>query len=1206
MMYKIQNRMIVLLIVSFWILSITKVYSQCDATLAYWDFNDCTKGNMVKDGTSPTSQSNGGCSDVDVTISRVDPANSCVDRPEGHRGNCFGESDLLAWEDHSDKAVIISIDYPAGAAGSLSGVEFELSVQEIVEFANEPNHYPTLWGIRVTKDGVEIFKDIDNPFILGEWTNYVYDWSTDPNFEYNGATHFEIELMGYLPGNENTSSNREVWELDNLYVYGGCCQTSSQCDISDSGLTNVTCSITSGPTSGIEHIEFNLNPTGTGLGSGYVVSVDGGYSISPTTASYGTSTLFQLNGGSAGSGDRVITITDIDNGNCTIIVTLPDPGSCVSPVCDITNPGLANINCNDSGTTSDTSDDYITFDLNPTGTTLGSNYTVSISSGTISPTTANYGSVTTFTLNLGSAGSGNKTVIISDATSGACNFAVLIDDPGNCSPDCPITTYDLCTSNSYTITAQSGLTNIQWQVDNGTGYADISGETGTTLIVSQPGTYKYVATDANGCYIELCCPYSITECYVPCNLSSDGLQNINCNDNGSLQNGLDDIISFELNPTGTGLSSNYVVSVSGGGAVTPSIAAYGTSTTFNLSPGSAGSGDITIVISDENNSACSLEVVVSDPGVCSGCLLNNPTVSAINCSNGGTPSESDDKIVFTLDMTGTNTSNIYYVFVDGGFSITPSSGVYGQTASFAISSGSAGAGDRVITIVDKYDSSCSTSIVISDPGTCSSCQLEEPIVAYFVCGASGEQTLWVQAMGLGLSTTYDVSVTCTAGDCSSCNATGLLYADGLQSVCTIPSGFGMATVTFTDASGNCFALRDDVSEDSNCPLCSLTDAGVMTVCDDAGTGDPSDDTFTVTLNPTGSGIGGTYSVSGDITAANIAYGSAQAVGGSFLISGGDLTITITDDATGTCTLVDVVVPAPAPCSTCNLLDGGISAVYDNKGTTDTGDDTWVIFTNPNGSGTSATYTVSGDVSASNVVYGSVQQVSEVPTSQTMITITITDDGDSNCQLSDMIFNFDPNGVCDLVLNPTTVCDDAGTPTDPSDDTFTISLNPTGTGLGTTYSISGDITQANVAYGSVQQIGTSYLITDGAKSITLTDDANNLCRIDEVISAPLACSSTCPQVDPVQICNDGVDSVTLEAEAGTTNVVWYNSSDVQVGTGSQLIVTSATPGMEDGSDSYYYTANDANGCAGALCCPVAIETIDCCPAPQCVGVTITKN
>ncbi|MCB0517280.1 MAG: hypothetical protein KDD49_14560, partial [Bacteroidetes bacterium] len=93
---------------------------------------------------------------------------------------------------------------------------------------------------------------------------------------------------------------------------------------------------------------------------------------------------------------------------------------------------------------------------------------------------------------------------------------------------------------------------------------------------------------------------------------------------------------------------------------------------------------------------------------------------------------------------------------------------------------------------------------------------------------------------------------------------------------------------------------------------------------------------------------------------------------------------------------------------------------------------------------------------------------------------------------------------------------------------------------------------------------------------------------------------------VQICNDGVDSVTLEAEAGTTNVVWYNSSDVQVGTGSQLIVTSATPGMEDGSDSYYYTANDANGCAGALCCPVAIETIDCCPAPQCVGVTITKN
>ena len=460
-------------------------------------------------------------------------------------------------------------------------------------------------------------------------------------------------------------------------------------------------------------------------------------------------------------------------------------------------------------------------------------------------------------------------------------------------------------------------------------------------------------------------------------------------------------------------------------------------------------------------------------------------------------------------------------------------------------------------------------------------------------------TVSLNPTGTDLGTTYSVS-----GDITAAN---IPYGSAQQVGGTFLISGGDLTITITDdATGTCTLVDVVVPAPAPCSTCSLTDAGVMTTCNDEGTGDPSDDTFTVTLNPTGSGIGGSYSVSGDITASNIAYGSAQAVGGSFLISGGDLTITITDDATGTCTLVDVLVAAPAPCSTCNLLDGGISAVYDNKGTTDTGDDTWVIFTNPNGSGTAATYTVSGDVSASNVAYGSVQQVGEVPASQAMATITITDDGDSNCQLSDVIFNFNSNDACDLVLNPTTTCDDAGTPTDPSDDTFTISLNPTGTGLGTTYSISGDITQANVAYGSTQQIGTSYLITDGAKSITLTDDANTLCRIDEVISAPLACSSTCPQVDPVQICNDGVDSVTLEAEAGLTNVVWYNSSDVQVGTGSQLVVTSATPGMEDGSDSYYYTADNGGGCNGSACCPAAIETINCCPAPQCLSVTVTKN
>ncbi|MEZ4855208.1 MAG: lamin tail domain-containing protein [Gelidibacter sp.] len=100
--------------------------------------------------------------------------------------------------------------------------------------------------------------------------------------------------------------------------------------------------------------------------------------------------------------------------------------------CSITNSGITNISCNDNSTPGDASDDYITFDLDPTGATLGTNYTVSVSSGSITPTTAAYGSATTFTLQNGSAGAGDVTVTLTDDTDGSCDFDQLITDPGSC------------------------------------------------------------------------------------------------------------------------------------------------------------------------------------------------------------------------------------------------------------------------------------------------------------------------------------------------------------------------------------------------------------------------------------------------------------------------------------------------------------------------------------------------------------------------------------------------------------------------------------------------------------------------------------------------------------------------------------------------------------------------------------------------------
>ena len=75
----------------------------------------------------------------------------------------------------------------------------------------------------------------------------------------------------------------------------------------------------------------SLTPTGTSIGLTYNVSVSGGVtSISPTSGTYGSATTFTLNNNSAGGGDVIITITDVDDASCTRDVVVTDPGACVN------------------------------------------------------------------------------------------------------------------------------------------------------------------------------------------------------------------------------------------------------------------------------------------------------------------------------------------------------------------------------------------------------------------------------------------------------------------------------------------------------------------------------------------------------------------------------------------------------------------------------------------------------------------------------------------------------------------------------------------------------------------------------------------------------------------------------------------------------------------------------------------------------------
>ncbi|KAA3623789.1 MAG: hypothetical protein DWQ02_24045 [Bacteroidetes bacterium] len=97
--------------------------------------------------------------------------------------------------------------------------------------------------------------------------------------------------------------------------------------------------------------------------------------------------------------------------------------------------------------------------------------------------------------------------------------------------------------------------------------------------------------------------------------------------------------------------------------------------------------------------------------------------------------------------------------------------------------------------------------------------------------------------------------------------------------------------------------------------CTLDDPTIAVVCDDAGTPfDPSDDTFTYTIQVTGTDTGNSYSISGDDSHSGLSYGVINGPFGPFDISSGNLTITITDSDDSECQLEDQVVSAPATCS----------------------------------------------------------------------------------------------------------------------------------------------------------------------------------------------------------------------------------------------------------------------------------------------------
>ena len=115
---------------------------------------------------------------------------------------------------------------------------------------------------------------------------------------------------------------------------------------------------------------------------------------------------------------------------------------------------ISNVVCNDNGTGSDSTDDYITFDLlvEPNYNSTP-NYNIDIpqgGSGSITPNVGTFNVASSFVLHNGSAGGGDIDLeIYENPGSQLCIWDITITDPGSCSVACTLNITDVSVGNCY-------------------------------------------------------------------------------------------------------------------------------------------------------------------------------------------------------------------------------------------------------------------------------------------------------------------------------------------------------------------------------------------------------------------------------------------------------------------------------------------------------------------------------------------------------------------------------------------------------------------------------------------------------------------------------------------------------------------------------------------------------------------------------------
>jgi hypothetical protein len=137
----------------------------------------------------------------------VSALNSCTYAP-GDEGSIVFEVTIVP---DPDSAVRVT---------RLSFFEKAPTMYDWIGGASGPNNYPTRFGVRILKNGSEIFVLEDLTAVVDVWTEEVFDFTGEENFNVVDSSTFRIELLPYcLIGNGAAVA---AWDVDEVKLSAEC------------------------------------------------------------------------------------------------------------------------------------------------------------------------------------------------------------------------------------------------------------------------------------------------------------------------------------------------------------------------------------------------------------------------------------------------------------------------------------------------------------------------------------------------------------------------------------------------------------------------------------------------------------------------------------------------------------------------------------------------------------------------------------------------------------------------------------------------------------------------------------------------------------------------------------------------------------------------------------------------------------------------